>query len=423
MNYVSLIIGKTVIFLMRLLGRNANTLPGLIIEKLNPKFLDSKLSKLPNGVIIVTGTNGKTTTTKLLSSLLSAQGLRVLSNQTGGNFVRGIISLVLDKTSLTNKLDYDVAVLELDEAHGVRFVNYSRPRGVIALNILRDQLDRFGEIDQTAELVAKIAKSSKDFIVLNSNDPRISKISDQVKNREIYWYGYSSKLKDIFISDDQHYSKDVNFFEAHRPDVELLSFNENKLVINADMKRELPFKLTGSYNAVNIVAAIAGLNAIISEVDYDKVTKVLSEFRPAFGRGEVLELKNGVSLQLQLVKNPSGFNQALNITSDHHFDKVGIVINDNYSDGRDVSWLYDVNFKVLKNLKIYVGGIRYLDMALRLKLLDIDSNTCSSLQELIKDISKLEKNQKAIIYCTYTAMLEIRNILKDKVENFEEVGL
>ena len=108
MNYISLFIGKTVMLFMRLMGRNANTLPGLILERINKKYLKDSLSKLEKGVIVVTGTNGKTTTTKILSSLLEGLGYRVLTNQTGGNYVRGVISLVLDKSSWTNKLNYDI---------------------------------------------------------------------------------------------------------------------------------------------------------------------------------------------------------------------------------------------------------------------------------------------------------------------------
>lgn len=422
MNYISLIIGKSTMLFMRLFGRNANTLPGLIIERLNKKYLSSSLSQLPKGVIVITGTNGKTTTTKVLSSLLEGHGYRVLTNQTGGNFVRGIISLVLDKSTWMNKLNYDIAILELDEAHGVHFANYFNPTGVVTLNILRDQMDRFGEIDKTAELVGKIARKARSFVVINSNDPRLAKLSNHLTSR-IFWYGYSDKLKDDFKSDDQHYSKNVKYFVEHNMDISLEKYSKNTFSIKSERYHELPLKLPGSFNALNIVAALTTLKAIEGKLDFSKINKILNEIKPAFGRGEIIKLANGSEIQLQLVKNPSGFNQALELVKENNFNKVGIVINDRYADGRDVSWLYDTDFKNLKSMNVFTSGIRYLDMAVRLKHQNIESINIENLGSFIDQMIDLKQDQSSIVYCTYTAMLEVRKALKKTGVNVEGVGL
>ena len=155
-NVLSIWFAKLLSWLLKKTGRHGAALPGLIIERLSPGFLNSMLKKLPEGLIIVTGTNGKTTTTKMITELLRAEGKKVLTNKTGGNFVRGIISSVAQAASPSGALNYDVAVVELDEAYAVKLVNLHRPRAVLVLNITRDQLDRFGEIDTTAKLLQKV---------------------------------------------------------------------------------------------------------------------------------------------------------------------------------------------------------------------------------------------------------------------------
>ena len=150
MHSLTIIIGKVVQKIARLKGGSGSALPGLIAEKIDKSFLSSSLAKLPGGVILVSGTNGKTTTTKIISDLLEAQGQKVLSNNSGSNFTRGVVSLVVNKSTIGGKLPYDIAVLEQDEAHAVLFTKQVKPRGVVLLNVMRDQMDRFGEIEKSA---------------------------------------------------------------------------------------------------------------------------------------------------------------------------------------------------------------------------------------------------------------------------------
>ncbi|MDO4901825.1 Mur ligase family protein, partial [Actinomyces sp.] len=148
-------LGRTARALARLRGGGSGgtAFPGLVMERTDPGFLARTLDRLPHGVVLVSGTNGKTTTTKMVVQLLRDQGLKVFTNRTGSNFVRGVLAALLTEVDAAGRLDADVAVLELDEAHAVHFVRSVKPRAALMLNVMRDQLDRFGEIDYTASLL------------------------------------------------------------------------------------------------------------------------------------------------------------------------------------------------------------------------------------------------------------------------------
>jgi UDP-N-acetylmuramoylalanine-D-glutamate ligase len=167
-----IILGKAVRYGARLRG-GGSALPGLFVEKIRPDFIKHTLAQLPRGVVVISGTNGKTTTTKMVVALLEAHGLKVFTNRTGSNFSRGVAAALLGDIDLKGNLDADIAVLELDEAHAVKFVQSVPPRYSLLLNVMRDQLDRFGEIDATAKMLEKIAIATTDTVVLNREDRRV----------------------------------------------------------------------------------------------------------------------------------------------------------------------------------------------------------------------------------------------------------
>src|SRR5215467_9366403 len=173
MNVAAVWLGKLVLAMLRLIGRRGNALPGLVVEKVFPGYLPRAITELSQGVVVVTGTNGKTTTTKMVATILGQQ-YRVLTNDTGSNFVRGAITATVEHATWSGRLPFDVAVFELDEAWAVRFVGVVPPRRALLLNVMRDQLDRFGEIDTTAQLLAKVAAATTGDVVLNRDDERIA---------------------------------------------------------------------------------------------------------------------------------------------------------------------------------------------------------------------------------------------------------
>ena len=408
MEKISILLGKGVQVASKLRGNGGSALPGLVIERTNPKFIRKVLERLPYGVVVISGTNGKTTTTKIVTELLHKQGLKVFTNDTGSNFVRGVISAIIKNISITGKFDYDIAVLELDEAHAVKFSEVAPITHSLLLNVQRDQLDRFGEIDYTAKLLQKIANATKKSVVLNREDPRVCKI----KAEHPSYFGLSTALKKQFPSDDDLIVKG-EFKESNLPADIVLSKLEGQVATYKHGNKSYSTKLIlkGSYNAYNAAGALALCHCVLPSVNIAEFVENLSEIESAFGRGEVFQI-NGAEVELLLVKNPSAFQLSLaNFVDDKH--DYMIAINDNIADGRDVSWLWNVDFRSLPKVRL-ASGIRATDMALRLKY---DGIECEKIEEdlakALEAFTSANKKPKRI-FTTYTAMLELRKIISGK---------
>lgn len=420
----TVLLGKAVKKIAKLRG-GGSALPGLFVEKIDPNFVAHTLSQLPEGVVVISGTNGKTTTTKMVVELLESQGLRVFTNKTGSNFVRGVASALLEEIDTKGNLDADIAVLELDEAHAVHFVKAVPPTYSLLLNVMRDQLDRFGEIDKTAQLLATIAKHTQNTVVLNREDPRIAKIASLVPATQTQFYGLSPTLKEMFPNDDElHGAQATNLQPMPPATVILESINDDTnatFTINSSSV-SLPLQLQGVYNIFNAAAALCLTQAIIgTSLNEQKLYAALSNVTPAFGRGETL-LVGAMPLELVLVKNPSGFRLGLRSFLPDDYATM-IAINDNYADGRDMSWLWDVPFESLKKQGVStVGGIRAYDMALRLQYDEVTvSYVEPSLSTALQHFITANPDQPKRIYCTYTAMLAIRRELA-KITTVEAIS-
>lgn len=407
MEKVSILLGKTVQKISRVRGNGGSALPGLVIERTNPNFVKKVLGKLPYGVVVISGTNGKTTTTKMVTELFESQSLKVFTNETGSNFVRGVISAILKKIKISGKFNYDIAVLELDEAHAVKFSEVAPIDYALLLNVQRDQLDRFGEIDHTAAYLQKVAAATTKTVVLNREDPRISKIS---ANNTVF-FGLSDALIKKFPSDDDLLSKSKTKASAKKALVTLEKLGE-KATYSIDGKNYTTnLKVKGVYNAYNAAGALAVVKTVLPDKDSDELIKSLANIESAFGRGEVFKI-NDCEVELLLVKNPSAFQLSLASFVDDEHDYM-IAINDAIADGRDVSWLWNVDFRTLSNVKI-CSGTRATDMALRLKYDDIKTGSCiEDLKQAVTKFTATNKKPKRI-FATYTAMLEIRKIISGK---------
>lgn len=398
------------------------------------------LSTLPLGVAVVSGTNGKTTTTKMVVELLESQGLKVFTNRTGSNFTRGVAAALLGEVDWRGRLDADVAVLELDEAHAVHFVNQVPPRYCLLLNVLRDQLDRFGEIDKTAQLLQHIASKTTGTVVLNREDPRVARIADTLGTAtanapEVRYFGLDDSLLSTFPNDDELRAAPGSPVPAApaKPHADVVLRRVG--AADADFEYDgvtatTAMKLRGVYNIFNAAAALTLARAIAVQdsvpggtvvADNDGLLEALSQVAPAFGRGESLVV-DGLPLDLVLVKNPSGFRLGLK-----SFPAAGyatmIAINDNYADGRDMSWLWDVEFDTLRDGGVdQLSGSRAYDMALRLQYDDVaigavDTEIAPALAAFISGARDKPKR----IFCTYTAMLAIRRELS-KITTVEVVS-
>ncbi len=420
-NLLSIWLAKALSWGLRQTGRHGAALPGLIVEKTYPGFLHAMLVKLPEGLIIVSGTNGKTTTTKILTELLRAQGKRVLTNRHGGNFVRGIIASLAQAATWGGRLDYDLAVVELDEAWAVRLAKQHRPRAVLLLNVTRDQLDRFGEIDTTAKLLQKVVDKTTDLVVLNDDDNRLCKMKLPAGARAVY-FGVAAKLQAEFPSDEQFYgaAKRTTPWHARVVELEAVAGERATYKIGGETHK-IGLQLDGQHNALNAAAALSTLLALYPDADPAELLTDLGQIKAAFGRGELIDL-DGRKIILQLVKNPASFRQALRVLDIHRPSAVAVVINDDYADGRDVSWLWDVDFKPLEQLKkpILTGGTRAYDMANRLKYDEVPAAEPSPpLKDVVEQlVAAISPGHSGIIFTTYTAMWPLRRLLakRTKVE-------
>ena len=412
-------------------GSGGTAFPGLVMERTDPGFLERTLSRLPRGVIVVSGTNGKTTTTKMVVQLLREQGLKVFTNRTGSNFVRGVLAALLTEVDAAGNLDADIAVLELDEAHAVHFVARVRPHTCLLLNVMRDQLDRFGEIDYTASLLHSIAKATSDVVVLNGDDPRLaaSAFLEDVTARVVS-FGAGEDLRSLFLSDDDlrtGLASPRDRGEGPGPRVTLEAINGQRATVRVDgASHEVDFAIPGVHNLLNACAALGVVLEVLGEdADLPGLLATLGTVQAAFGRGEVLTL-DGRPVQLSLVKNPAGFRMGLlSAAAQAQAGEVVVVaINDEYADGRDMSWLWDVDFAALRaNGVAVVTGVRAWDMALRLRYDDVEVTDVEP--DLRKAVALMRRaatdaDRPMRIFTTYTAMLALRSILGEMTD-VEEV--
>ena len=490
-------IGKAVRKVARLRG-GGTAFPGKVVERIDPGFMARTLAQLPYGVVLVSGTNGKTTTTRIVASLLEGMGLRVFTNPTGSNFTRGVVSALLDKVSVGGRLDADIAVLELDEAYAVHFVQRVRPRYTLLLNVMRDQLDRFGEIDNTARLLGKAAAATTGTLVLNREDPRVAALAGVApKGTAVRYFGLDDSLVSFFPTDDSMHcelsgdggaagagagaadagamihdgsaedSADSADSAHTRPaDVTLLAVDGHAARFGMDGRTyDATLRLEGVYNLFNAAAALAVVRAVMDDVELarrsrteagaaassklavqkssaeqksseksskpaaqtraeltDRMIAALSEVTPAFGRGESIDV-DGVPVELILVKNPMGFRLSLgSFPAQGH--RTMIVINDEYADGRDMSWLWDVDFDSLRATGVdMVSGVRATDMALRLAYDGVEARAVDEdIPRAVESFVRSHPDEPKYIYCTYTAMLAVRECM-GRLTRVEDAGL
>jgi UDP-N-acetylmuramyl tripeptide synthase len=415
--FLATLIGKKIQLLLKFRRGGGQALPGLIIERLFPNYVADMLGKLPEGAVIITGTNGKTTTTKIVTHILEANHKRVITNSTGSNLIRGIASSIARHASITGKLKYDIAVLEVDEATARLLVKKLNPRWVLGLNVSRDQLDRYGEIDTVAAHVqAAMAKATRG-IVTNADDPHLMAVAKKAakdSKAEVIFFGAAAKLKRFFPSDYELAAVSEIGPSHERPkkiDVELSDFDGREVAYKIGSQSfTTKLKISGQHNYLNGAAALALCRHLLPEVPVENLVERLANVSLAFGRGEKYRLKNGAVVELVLVKNPASFTQALASYADKQANLM-IAINDNIADGRDVSWLWDVNFAPLSKRRVFVtSGKRAADMALRLSYDGVATGKIDpSLTRALKELSRQDGSK--IILSTYTAMLELYGIL------------
>jgi UDP-N-acetylmuramyl tripeptide synthase len=376
---VTLWIAKIGYALIRFFGRGAGyTWPGHIALKLYPSILGSRRVHFADGVIMVTGTNGKTTTAKLARHIIESHGQTALGNETGGNIVNGIVSSILLQMSWGGKLPATRAVFEVDEFALPHVMKHLTPDVLVLLNLSRDQLDRFGETDTIVQrwIAPVMALPEESTLVLYKEQEEFEKLE-------------GAACKTVFFSTDD------------------------------DISQHLAVK--GEFNRKNAHAAVLATRAIGFN-DRDCTQAALMTFRSAYGRGEVIE-HEGLQCHVFLAKNPASFNH--NVELLREFDPattaLWFVLNDNIPDGRDVSWIYDVESEPLRSAaepytNFAVSGTRGIDMAIRLNYAGLElteAHIHNTHAEALKQLQASSAKQ-ILIFPNYSAMLEVRKLLTGK---------
>ncbi len=422
-------------YMCKKMGRQGVTWAGKIALKLCPDILEQLSSQVREKIFVVCGTNGKTTTNNMLCAALEKEGKKVICNHTGSNMLNGVVAAFVLGAKWNGVLDADYACIEVDEASTRYVFPAIHPDYMVMTNLFRDQLDRYGEIDITMNILEEMIKKVPDmkvivngddalstYLVMDSGNPYvtygISKPVMRSATNEIREGRFCKKCGERLQYSFYHYSQ-LGDYECpgcgfRRPDIqydagdvkvgEQLSFRvENNLLV-ANYK--------GFYNVYNILAAYAALRT--AGFSGEHFNDMLREFNPENGRMEQFRIQ-GTGVMLNLAKNPAGFNQNISaVMQDTAPKDIIIVINDNAQDGRDISWLWDVDFDLLKEesiKSITVSGIRCEDMRLRLKYVDIPSILESDLEKAVRDRVK-DGTGNLYVLVNYTALFATRNILK-----------
>ncbi|NCB73876.1 MAG: DUF1727 domain-containing protein [Clostridia bacterium] len=430
---------KLTIKILRRIGRGGTAIPGKIALKICPELL-SFLAKDVK-CVIVTGTNGKTTTSRIIEEIYLRNDASYFANRSGANLINGITSIFIENSTLTGKPRKENAIIECDEAASKEVCRLINPSVVLVTNVFRDQLDRYGEVSGTLQnILIGLKNSPKATICLNADCSLTASIAGQVPNKLIF-YGIDVPIyKDPIdeVSDAPYCIKCKHEYEytyrtfGHlggfycpdcgykRPETEvsvtdILSADLSSTKVRARVFGDdelITINLPGGYNIYNAVGALAVSEAV--GFSRRSAIEAIASFSCGFGRMEEFDL-GGHSARIILVKNPAGCNQVINYLTGLSEKTVFVCcLNDNSADGKDVSWIWDVNFEKLTDMldlipEIYVSGIRAADMALRLKYAGIDEkklNIFDDYDELIKAMT--DQPLPVIIMPTYTAMMELR---------------
>ena len=451
---------------IRRLGRGGGTAaPGLVADRIDPQLLSKIARRLPRGAIVVAGTNGKTTVSRMLADILQTHGLRVAHNRSGSNLVRGVASALAGQASIFGAPYADVAVIESDEAALPEIARQVQPAVVLLNNLFRDQLDRYGELDAIAAKWRPALERlpSATTVVVNVDDPTLAAITDGISARRIA-FGLDDRNPRLLLSSLPH-AADAKIcrhcghalayerlYSAHlgawrcpgcgtaRPPLDFAGTSIDldgveglslRVEATSPSPTSVPLRLAipGLYNAYNALAATAA--ATVYAIPAATIAAALGDYRSAFGRIERVTYR-GRALTLALVKNPVGFNETLRMLT---LATAGLTVptliasNDLTADGRDISWLWDVDFEMLNEgtAPLYTTGLRGPDMANRLKYAGLPLTRIHSLPAdlatgLDAFVDALPEGSSGYMLLTYTALLGLRQVLADRdaVEQFWE---
>ncbi len=428
-DFISIYSTKFIITVMKKLYNGGSNLPGKIALKISPNIL-GKVSK-GYEVIFVTGTNGKTTTTSMIYNVLKKSGYKVITNGTGANMYTGVVTTFIENY----KKGYNFAIIEIDEANLKFVTKHIKPKSIIITNLFKDQLDRYGEVYTTLLKILEGIKDEDIKLILNGDEPLLGDLN--VKNEKKY-FGlnltndgkvetnvegkFCIKCKTPYTYNFVSYNHLGSYYCENcgykRPELDyvvddIVDMSDDKSVIIIE-GHKFSLNMGGLYNIYNGINAYA----VCREIGLSP-SEIISSFEAqesVFGRQELLNIENH-KVKIILVKNPAGFNEGINTLLIGDKDtSLGFILNDNYADGRDVSWIWDVDFEKISNIpfkNIIVGGIRKYDMGIRLKVAGFDLDKFQFVDnesQLIEGIKNCE-DENICLLATYTAMINLKKYL------------
>lgn len=434
--YTALVLARLTYLAIKLLHRSSGTsFVGMMTLKVCPDFLAHCRKYIKNNAITISGTNGKTTTSGLVAHIFEENQNSIIHNVKGANMLTGIANVFALNIKPFKRFDY--AVIESDEAYLTKLYDYFKADYLLVTNLFRDQLDRYGELSTTASFIQNAIDKNKELkLILNADDPLVTNFG---KGKNAIYYGFeevefcseihnatsnaptevfncicgkSLQYNKQFFAQEGHYYCAKCGFKRPEPNykgyVKIYSDYSELKIRHNDKDFEFKINLVGLYNAYNVLGAVAC--AMENEIDYQTIKKAVSTYKSIFGRAE-RRIINGHKTLIQLIKNPTGASEVLKTVD--LSSNIVIAINDNYADGRDISWLWDSDFEQLKNAQklVITSGIRAKDMATRLKYAGIPQEKIIVEEDIKSAIALAAKSdnieERITILPSYTALLKI----------------
>lgn len=420
--------GKLVAVVSRVLNLGAGaTWPGEMALMIRPSLLSALIKTLRKGAVIIAGTNGKTTTSLMIKQILEMRDEKVIHNASGANLVNGIVSAFIQEASWTGTVTADWGVFEVDENSLPLVINNFKLQTsnlklvIVLLNLFRDQLDRYGELDVIAEKWEKALKTlpKTTAVILNADDPQVAHLGRNLATKALFFglndpkyftKGWEHATDSTFCLNCGGRLTYQGIYYSHLGIWQCARCGQKR---PTPLVTQWPSPLPGLYNQYNALAAASVARTL--DIPDKVIKKALDSFSPAFGRQEEFVV-DGRRVKLFLSKNPAGFNASLRTVLELGAKYLLLVLNDRIPDGRDVSWIWDVDFEMLANHhELFISGDRCYDLALRLKYADLrvlSSRIFTNLQHAIKAaIKELKNGETLYVLPTYSAMLEVRKIL------------
>ncbi|MFN6536735.1 MAG: MurT ligase domain-containing protein [Nostoc sp. EkiNYC01] len=421
-------VAKSVTFLVRSLRLGAaSVLPGSIARRIEPRLLQLLSQQVKKGVILIAGTNGKTTTSLLLKTILENKGYTIAHNSTGANLENGLMTALLEGTNLVGTLDVDYAILEVDENIVPKVLTPLQPQIILCLNLFRDQLDRYGEVDTISKRWTKVISTlpPETVVIPNADDPTLSYLGQQLPQRVLffglnepqhYLEAIPHAVDSIYCPKCGHSLDYQGVYLSHLGDFTCpkCGFSKSQPTLESS---EWPQILVGLYNKYNTLAAVTAAKEL--GVDEATIKNTVNNFQAAFGRAEDLVI-NGKKVRILLSKNPVGTNETIRVVTQSTDKTTLLVLNDRTPDGTDVSWIWDVDTEKLveRGGTLVVSGDRVYDMALRLRYSQKSPESTLNLiveedlrQAIATALEHTPDNETLHILPTYSAMLEVREVL------------